>query len=225
MCQISFKICFEITPIPAPFAGIGFAPIWDDCTQSLYYVDFIATGQNFSIFRYSYDEDRGYGAYIAGITSSPSFILPIKNCDKHKNLFAVGVNHDTIIIEWDGKSPAAQRSTLFSVDQFDQNDRWCLAKQNQKGQFYGGNNHVTFCNAPKNASLYMYTPNKGVTRLFGGLISTTGLAYDHDHLYHVDACTNLMTAFDASCGDICKMKFGNIVVYFSQSIGYEFLST
>ncbi|XP_055306836.1 uncharacterized protein LOC129571097, partial [Sitodiplosis mosellana] len=193
----------EITSIPAPFAGIGFATIWDDCTQSLYYVDYISTGQNLSIFRYGFNEDRGYGAYIVGVITSPSFILPIKDCNKYKHLFAIGVDHDVIIVEWDGKSPAAKVSTLFSVEQFDQNSRWCLAKQSKRGHFYGGSNHVTFCNSPKNASLYMYTPEKGVTRLFGGMISTTGLAYDHDHLYHVDACTNLITAFHATtCGDI-----------------------
>lgn len=187
-------------------AGLGFAPIWSDCAQSLYYVDYTATGQNLSIFRYDYHENRVYGAYIAGGKFSPSFILPFKDCSKNDSLFAVGIRHDTAVVKWDGKSSVAQYvSTLISVEEFDRTSRWCVTRQSPQGHFYGGTTFTTFCNSPSNASFYMYSHDRGVTRLFGGLISTTGVAFDQNHLFHLDACTNLITAFDrTSCGDICN---------------------
>lgn len=201
-------------------AGIGFAPLWSDCTQSLYYVDYTAAGQNLSLFRYDYHEDRVYGAYIAGATFPPSFILPVKDCSKNSSLFVVGNQHDTVVVEWDGKTSVARYvSTLFSVETFDRTSRWCLGNASPQGQFYGGTGFTTFCNAPSNASFYMYSPHRGVTRLFGGLISTTGVAYDRKHLYHVDACTNRITAFDRnSCGDICNGR----VVFDFKTLGNIF---
>lgn len=202
----------NISPIAAPKTHIGFDPIWDDCTQSLYYVDLGATGQELSIFRYDDEEERVYGAYIEGSPLPPSFILPVKDCNKHKNLFAVGISHYTRIIEWNGRSSVAKltAATAFGVEEFDSASRWVSAKPNQHGQFFGGTGFLSFCKASSaNLSLYSYS-NKGVQRLFGGLLATTGLAFDNEHLYHVDACQLLITAFDQdSKGDICKIQLNH----------------
>lgn len=172
-------------------------------------MDYTASGNQFSIFRYDYNERRVYAAYIEGGPSAPpSYILPLKDCKKHNNLYAVGVSHYNAIIEWDGKSLVAKFvKTIFAVEEFDRTSRWCVAKPSAHGRFYGGTTFTTFCNSPSNASFYMYSHEKGVQQLFGGLISTTGIAYDEHNLYHVDACTLLITGYDFdSNGNICNIN-------------------
>lgn len=55
----------------------------------------------------------------------------------------------------------------------------------------------------------MYSRKRGVQRLFGDLVTTTGVAFDSDagSLYHLDSCKFLINAFEwTSCGDICNIK-------------------
>ncbi|XP_055299440.1 regucalcin-like [Sitodiplosis mosellana] len=209
----------EISGIAAPEVGLGVAAIWDDCTQSVYYVDFLSTGQAPSIFRYDYNEDKVYFAYILG-QSGPSFILPIKECNKYKNLFAVGLNHYMAVIEWDGKSPVATvKGNVFSVEESDPTSRICVGRQGEKGRFYGGmvNN---FCGGPSNSSFYMYSKEKGLRLLFTGPQVTTGVAFDEDsgYVYHIGSCKLLITAFQGDAnGDICNGR----ALFDFHSLGYK----
>lgn len=198
-----------MTKLKAPETSLSVSVIWDECTQSIYYIDFFGIGTQPSIFRYDNEEDRTYSANIDGY-GPPSFILPVsQECNKHKNLFLVGIGHFTRIIEWDGKSSVAHVvNELFGVEQNDPLSIFGVARQSVHGRFYGGTFHVNFCSAPANSSVYTYTKEKGVQRLFGDLQTTTGFAFDDKskHFYHIDACRALITGFHTdSNGDICKI--------------------
>lgn len=211
--QLSQNIQEISTPkIPGPVS-----PVWDDETQSLYFVTPRASGQESTIFRYSFRDGVFYSAYIEGANSA-SFILPInsmqncsKKCSKKKNLFAVGVGSQVLIIKWNGKSIRAKVVRgLFSLDSNIPSSRTSLARAGVRGRFYGGTFYYQNCNGPPSLSFYKYDPIYGLKRIFGDLISTSGITFDDNYLqlYHLDSCQALITAFDGSQpeGDLCKFR-------------------
>lgn len=200
----------QVIKVPAPVAAFPQAIYWDDCTQSIYYVDLFADRSQISIFRYDYEEDRTYAASIVG-QAHPTFILPFSSeCDKFKNRFAVGISHNTEVVEWDGRSPTANIvGTLFGAESNVPGSTWNVARPSEDGIFYGGTfRSDAFCSGPPNSSVYRYTKDKGLVRLFTGTISTLGLASDvkRNMLYHIDTCTKTITGYQLdSKGDICKI--------------------
>lgn len=121
----------------------------------------------------------------------------------------VGIGHNTRVVEWNGKSPVAHVvSELFGLEENDPLSILSVARQSIKGRFYGGTFHLNFCSANANSSVYTYTKEKGVQRLFGGIQTTTGLAFDdkRGYLYHMETCKGLITGFKSNDnGDICKI--------------------
>lgn len=206
---IYFQSAYEITPLTNSKIGTAISPIWDDHTQSLYFIDLTATGEQPSIFRYS---SKGvlYPAYIEGAQQPTGFITPVRQkCKSCKNLFAVGIGHDIVLIEWDGKSPSAQMvRKLSSVDSNDPMSRTDLARPDRSGRLYGGTFSSTFCTTPRNKTFYRYTSDKGLVRLFTDIYTTSGVAFNEDaqKLYHVDVCLLLITEFDwdPATGDLCN---------------------
>lgn len=173
-------------------------------------MNFITTGIQSSIYRYSYQDGILYSAYIEGVTS-PSFIIPTnKKCTKcnecDEQFFAVGVGSDVVTIKWNGKSTKAKVvSSLFSVESAPY--RFNAGMVDSNGRFYGGTLSPKFCNSTASRSFYRYTKNEGVVRLFGDLQSTSGTAFDQNEhkMYQLDSCQLLITDFDydPNTGDIC----------------------
>lgn len=159
-----------------------------------------------------------YSAYIEGAQSA-TFILPIdsmqkcsKKCSKKKNLFAVGIGSQVVVIEWNGKSTRAKMvQTLFSLDANIPSSHVSLARAGARGRFYGGTYSYKDCNQPSQLSFYKWDPKLGLKRLFGDLKSTYGIAFDDTNgkVYHLDKCQSLITSFDGSQpeGDLCKFFF------------------
>ncbi|XP_055321925.1 uncharacterized protein LOC129577980 [Sitodiplosis mosellana] len=179
----------QVVMLPAPAAAFPQAIHWDDCTRSIYYVDLFANRSQTSIYRYDYGENQTYGASIVG-QASPTFILPMSSeCNKSQNHFAVGISHNTEIIEWDGRSPTANIvGTLFGVELNDPGSSWDVGRPSENGIFYGGTFHDSFCSGPANSSFYRYVNLRQAELLFTGLMSTTGVASDvkRNMLYHID---------------------------------------
>lgn len=192
----------KLTKVNAPEAGVAVSLNWDDCTQSLYYVDIFASGTKPSIFRYDVEEDKTYSAYIIG-KSSPAFILPINSeCSQNKNHFAIGLGHYVSLIEWDGKSSIANFiSNRIAVELDDPNSNLAISRQSETGIFYVTTLSSTnsFCSGPLNSSVYLYTQEKGLKQLFGGVRATTGIAFDEKAkmLYHVEGCSPFIIGFRA----------------------------
>jgi len=217
--SIHLVFCEKISIVNAPEVGFAVTGIWDACSESVFYVDFLATGKQASIFRYDYNEDKGYSAYIQG-QSSPAFIQPLKECNKYKNLFAVGLGHNTAIIEWDGKSKVAiVKGNVFGVEENDPTSRF-FGINSEEGRLYGGTFHTSFCGGPSNSSFYKYTKEKGLQLLFSGTQVTTGVAFDKDrgYIYHLDSCSSIITEYQVDAnGDICNGR----VIFDFRRLGYK----
>lgn len=186
--------------------------MWDECTKSVYYIDFLTTGEQHSLFRYDDREDITYSAYIDGISAPPSFLLPVKECRKHYNLFLVGLGQIAGLVKWDGRSPVAEfMGPLFDLEVNDPTIVFATGVGGELGRFYGGTFHTTFCSGASNASFYTYTRDRGVELLFTGTKTTTGIGFDGTilkQIYQVDTCTGLIAAFDGdSDGNICIFHF------------------
>lgn len=198
-----------VTQIPTPNINVGISVHWDECTESVYFVDLAATYQNHSIYCYDYNKGRLYSAYIVG-ESQPINIFPFKECGKYKDMFAIGLTNETKIIQWDKMSTVARVvSTLFTLE-LDPSSSMSIGRGDPKGHLYQGTFSSQFCAAPANSSLYMYTKEKGVQRLFGNTVTTTGLAFNlpAGKAYHLDSCQYQIVEFDEDkkTGDICKRK-------------------
>lgn len=211
---ILFQRCQTVQQITTPKFRSPISPVWDDETYSLYFGNTRSVGQESSIFRYSLRDGVLYSAYIEGV-DSVAFILPINTtCLKCKHLFAVGVGSQVMTIKWNGKSTRAKIvDRLFALDANIPNSRTSLARAGAMGRFYGGTFSYQQCSGPPSLSFYRYDPVQGLTRIFGDLVSTSGIAFDDNNgkLYHLDTCQSLITSFDGSQpgGDLCNLIFLN----------------
>lgn len=186
--------------------------MWDDHTQSLYFIEFVSTtDQKPSIYRYSYLDGTLYSAAIPGV-QSPAFIYPVRQgCKECTDIFAIGSGHDVIFIKWDGKSPQAQvvgPQKLFTIEADIPLSQLNIAVADRHGRIYEGPFSTEFCNTPANKSLYRYTDKRGLERIFTGVYVTTGITFDEKakKMYHLDGCNLLLTGFDydPKTGDSCE---------------------
>lgn len=188
-----------------------FSSTWDDASQSVYFVGFLTSGTNHSIFRYCASTGKFYSAYIEGKVS-PSFIVPTEE----QNVFIVGDGHDGLMVRWDGLSEIATVSeTLFSVETNNQLSRMGTARVDPLGRLYFGTFPQNFCAGNSSfASIYQYNKIEGVKQLFGGLQTTSGIAFNllARKMYQLDTCTLLLREFDYNLltGDIGKYVSNNM---------------
>lgn len=201
----------KISEIKGNKVDLAAWPVWDDHTQSLYFIDFLSNAsQKSAIYRYSYRNGIVYSASIPG-AQTVGFVYPVREgCKECSDLFAVGSGRDIIFIKWDGKSPQAQvvGQKLFSIEPDNPKGHTNIAVADRHGRIYIGPFSLEFCSAPPTQLFYRYTNKRGLERLFTGLRATTGIAIDEDagKLYHIDGCSFVLTAYDydPKTGDICK---------------------
>lgn len=210
-----FQISQRITEVPTPELISGVSPIWDDCSQSLYFTDYLKPDRTPSIFRYDFNENKVYSAYVDG-SSAPVFIIPVRDCKKYPNFFVIGVGHDVKMIFWPKNSEIAHViKTIFSLDQNDPSNTLGIAVPGPNGQLYVGEYFSKLCSGPSNSSVYMYSKQKGLQRLFGGVKDTDGLAIDkkRNKFYHLQTCTQSIAQFkwDPHTGDICKYRASMLI--------------
>lgn len=202
----------QIIGIPIPKIGIAKSPNWDDDTQSLYFINLMPTGEESLLYRYSLTDEHLYSARVPGVKST-DYLIPVRqNVAKCKNLFAIGNQHDVILIEWDGISTNARIvQKLFSIEPNDESSTLDYARTDRFGRYYGGTFSMTeFCSSPANKSFYRESVEMGIQRIFGGLLGTTGIAFNEDanKFYHVGLCSLIISEFDWDplTGDLCKWK-------------------
>lgn len=169
------------------------------------------TGDESLLYRYSLSDDRLYSARVPGVKST-DFIIPVQNRGlKCTNLFAIGNAHDVTLIQWNGISTSAQivQPKLFSIAPNDESSTVDYARTDRMGRYYGGTFSMTgFCGTSPNRSFYRQTLQKGVQRIFSGVLGTTGIAFNENahKLYHTGLCSLIISEFDwdPSTGDLCK---------------------
>lgn len=203
----------NITEVKTTKLSFAVWPVWDDQTQSLYWVDFLATSSQPAIYRYDDRSGMTYSATIPG-SQTIGFIYPVRQgCKECTNLFAVGSGHDVLLVKWDGISPQAQIvRTLFSVEPDNPLTHVNLARADGHGRLFEGPFSLEFCGAPvADQSLYRYDSSRGLQRIFTGVRATTGIAFDDKahKMYHVGGCSLLLTEYDydPKTGDVCKYLF------------------
>ncbi|XP_031623502.1 regucalcin-like [Contarinia nasturtii] len=221
ICSIATVTSQKIFQIATPNVKTGVSLHWDDCTQSVYFVDFQAIGRNRSIYRYDLNDATLYSAYIDG-ESLPIYIFPIKECEQYKEWFVVGLANATKIIQWNKHSAVATvASTLFTLKLNDPSMRSVVGRVDSQGRLYAGTFSYLFCGGSANASFYMYRKGEDVQRVFGNVVTTTGIAFNMParKLYHLDSCRLQIVEFDEDkvTGDICN---GRVVFDFKQHLPY-----
>ena len=180
--------------------------VWDDCTQSIYYIDRFAAQNEPSICRYDYKTNRKYTAYFGG-QARLTFIVPARDCGANRNVFVVGANQYAGIIEWNGISPFVKViGSILDISDENPSGLITFGRQNENGRFFFSTLNSKHCHSPANSSLYSYSKEKGVQHLAGGFAMTTGLAFNYGKIYQTDSCKRIITEFTTdSNGNICKM--------------------
>lgn len=204
--------------------------VWVDETQSLYFVNLASSGQERSIFRYSYQDGLLYSAYVEGIDWI-RFILPAQQkCCKSTDLFAVASGSQAFTIRWDGFSPRATFvSNLFSLDANIPKSGAAAARTDPRGRYFGGTLFDGYCSNSNNdiLSVYRYDRKKGLTQLFSGLKITSGFAFNEKarKMYHLGSCKLKIVEFDydPDTGDICNFLFFYLFCrsFFSQTLNFH----
>lgn len=190
-------------------------PHWDPIARSLYYVNI--NGDNSSLLRYDYDENRVYEATIDG-AQTLQFLLPIE-CTKDR--FLVGIGKTAVIAKWDGRSPKATViRPLFEVNCGTSNV-FNDVKTDERGMFYGGTKAIDPCYTDKPASggFYGYQNGKCLRKFFGNVFISNGLTWVRKtrKFYYVDSCSYDIKEFDydPKTGDICTFSVLNRVSVFN----------
>jgi len=189
---------YKVEIVPSPISVIGEGPHWDAETQSLYYNDIY--GNQASILRYDYKENKTYTATIDG-EPVVSFIIPVAGT---KNEFAIGIGRRVGVVQWDGKSPKAKLVRIalevengpeFKTNRF--ND----AKADPTGRFYGGTMRLEECGdlfESPYGSFYKYAKNEQVVKLREKVYVSNGLAWNTttNKFYYIDTCQLDVKEFD-----------------------------
>lgn len=139
------------------------------------------------------------------------------DCTECEDIFAIGNEHGSNLIKWNGISAEAQllgTQKLFNVEEFDPNSHINVAQTDRTGRLFIGTFSEDFCNTPANHSLYRYTIERGIEPIFSGIYGTSGIAIDEraNKLYHVDY---------SNTGDICKLMhlfFVSFLTHFTNLI-------
>lgn len=183
---------------------------WDSETQSLYYADL--GGVQPTLIRYDYHNNRSYSARIRNRTAFASFIIPIR-CKQ--NQFAVGVDRNIEIIEWDGRSPEADVvRTVINVEPGDYFNTNVLndGKADPFGRLYAGTLRSMLCTDDSNvanATFFMYTKRDGLVCLRSDVYVSNGLTWNtrQRKFYYIDSCTFDIKEYDWNPwnGQICKL--------------------
>ncbi|XP_037046716.1 uncharacterized protein LOC119081712 [Bradysia coprophila] len=216
--------CLQVSPI---LGTQQFQPsltdciFWRDADQSAYYTDYLTTGNQPSLYRYSPSENITYGAYIPGYTKI-SYLVPVSSSTypTNDNLYMVGSGHSNVIISWNGIDTAADVvEVLFQINADIPNSHMDFGSQDPNGQFFVGTTQDAYCGATTaNSSLYTYVDGT-VQTVITGLMATTGVAFGlNGEIYHCDVCTGLVR-------EITKDSYGQYnarVVFDFNDVGYEF---
>lgn len=199
----------------APIAGSeSFQPIltdcifWRDADQSAYYTDYLATGTQPTLYRYSPSQNTFNGAYIPGYAQI-SYLVPFSSSQDPTNdhLYMVGSGHNNVVISWDGIQPTADVvEVLFQINEDLPTMHMDFGSQDPNGQFFVGTTQNAYCGATTaNSSFYTFVNGRVETVIDGGLMATTGVAFGlYGEIYHIDVCTSLVREITKdSCGQ-CK---------------------
>jgi len=207
-----------ITPIPGPAPNLTDTIFWSDYYQSIFYADFWTVEKEPSIFRYDFISQKIYGAYIEG-KSAIAYVIPVDQCglirDFNNDLYLSGAQHDNFLIKWNGKDPKATVvGTVFKIEPNITSSHVDLGVQTQAGKFIFGTTTDQYCLGPGNSSVYKFSKANGVELIDTGFLSTAGLAYYGNTIYHTDVCRQKIEKIE-------KDSSGNYV----RSLVYSFVGS
>lgn len=145
-----------------------------------------------AIGRFDYRTKEVFGATVidAGFIS---FIVAVEGA---ANQFIIGSEHQAKLIEWDGRSPTANIiDTLFEVenDASHAHNMMHVAEVDPDNRLYFSTTRLSVCQQNSTippASFYVYTKEKGVQRIFGGMAVAAGAGWNLEKklFFGVDAC-------------------------------------
>ena len=178
-------------------ATLGEGPVWDARTGTLYWVD-IFNKRIYSNGDVFLEADETIGCL--SLREDGGLIFT-----KRASL-------------WTCESDSTKQTLLSSLTDEPANNRFNDGKCDPRGRFLAGT--MDMDETGPNGSLYSYD-GKTVTKLFGDVTISNGLAWSPDHktLYYIDTPTHEVKAFDYDLenGTIANMR---VVISMSRSFGF-----
>lgn len=174
---------------------------WDIETNSVYFADYFGE----LLFRYSLDDERVYSFKVNGVTQ-PSFIVPVEGTDDG---YLVGSEGSGVFVRWDGYSDTGYiEKTIFTVAP---NTIINSVYVTEYGDLYLGNYGPSYCHTTPHLSMYKYSIGYGLEEIVPNhYYSTVGILIIDDTLYHLDACSQILSAYDR---DPVTEELSKIVTY------------
>lgn len=217
MCDIIsiFKVdAIHIKALRSPEVSIPISIVYDSKTKSVCYVNYDVPACNSSypcLFCYDTITKKTHSTYIEGKNiPSPIFIVPVKSSTGQ---FVVGFGNTVYLIDWDRCSSKARiNRSLFTLDKNYPSNRLGVGHKNQNGRvLYASSVSLNLCNAPANASVYLYRKNRPLVQAISDLRLPAGFAYTKKHVYTLDCCSFVLSRFKTDDnGDICKYTSATI---------------
>ncbi|XP_055641535.1 regucalcin-like [Toxorhynchites rutilus septentrionalis] len=121
----------KVEQLPSPICQLGEGPIWDEESQSLYYVDILGA----SIHRYDYAAKRTFSATVDGL-SPISFIFLVEG---RPGEFLLSTGTKLSLISWDGKSTQGKfLKTVARLETENEALQFNDGKVDKQGRLYTG---------------------------------------------------------------------------------------
>lgn len=179
----TFQDTVTITPISPTQLGFGYSPVWNNATQSLYFVDFVDYSNTTTpnLYRYDYPSKKLYSATInGGQVSNPSFLLPINGTP---NTYLLSIDRSIVILNWDGvltdsnvvrTSRSVEQISIYDTNHFDR------GKVDPKGRLVAGTFRLDNCVETNSSmsSIYLFKESGDIVTLVSNLHSTAGMRID-----------------------------------------------
>lgn len=184
----------------------GEGPHWDEGRQSLFYNDIY--GDQASIFRYDFNENKVYSALIDG-EPVVGFIIPVADATDE---YAVGLGRRVGVVHWDGvSSKTTLKRIAFEVEETSENTRFNDAKADPAGRFYGGTMRVESAGDLFDVAagtFYKYVKGEEAHELLHNIYVSNGMAWNQteNKFYYIDSCKFDIKEYDydPSNGNICE---------------------
>lgn len=200
------QVSFNVEVIPSPKTLVGTRCHWDVRTQSLYYCD--VYGNDSSLLRYDYNENKVYTAGVDGEYVVP-FVIPVANAS---DKYAVGLGKRVGIVSWDGKSPKATVDSIaFEVDSDQSDNRFNAAKADPSCRFYGGtmlSEKIPNAAQTPAGKVFKFEKDNGVNEVLNNIYISNGMAWDEskNKFYYIDSGKFDVKEYDynPNNGNICE---------------------
>lgn len=183
-----------MTPVGPQILTYAYSPIWDEKTQSLFYIDYVGGIDNRTLYRYDYTSNTVYSAAIDTGFFLTTYLVPIEGL---KDQFIIGNSElKTVLrIQWDTKSTTAKilsNKTQVDSDLSPLTNGMDTGVVDPLGQLLTGTYRIKGCPPTTDpfGTVYLFKKNGKIKTQIPNMREVSGFTWNvkEELFYYFDSC-------------------------------------